>query len=116
MYTGIVQAMCPLTFVERAPNLMRFGITLPPAIADEVTLGASIAINGCCFTVTSMDEQAEGLASPSACSSILVTVKQQPLMAMLAPSVTSSAIAGGSVMPKRIKLGARSTNVSGHIA
>ena len=52
MYTGIVQAMCPLTFVERAPNLMRFGITLPPAIADEVTLGASIAINGCCFTVT----------------------------------------------------------------
>ena len=41
MYTGIVQAMCPLTFVERAPNLMRFGITLPPAIADEVTLGAA---------------------------------------------------------------------------
>lgn len=62
MYTGIVQAMCPLTFVERAPNLMRFGITLPPEIADEVTLGASIAINGCCFTVTNMDEQAEGLA------------------------------------------------------
>ena len=54
MYTGIVQAMCPLTFVERAPNLMRFGITLPSAIADEVTLGASIAINGCCFTVTSL--------------------------------------------------------------
>ena len=62
MYTGIVQAMCPLRFVERAPNLMRFGITLPPGIADEVTLGASIAINGCCFTVTSMVEQAEGLA------------------------------------------------------
>ena len=62
MYTGIVQAMCPLTFVEHAPNLMRFGITLPPEIADEVTLGASIAINGCCFTVTNMDEQAEGLA------------------------------------------------------
>ena len=55
MYTGIVQAMCPLTFVERAPNLMRFGITLPLAIAEEVTLGARIAINGCCFTVTRRD-------------------------------------------------------------
>ena len=39
---------------------------------------------------------------PSTCSFILVTVKQHPLMAMLAPSVTSSAIAGGSVMPSSL--------------
>ena len=62
MYTGIVQALCPLAFVDRAPNLMRFGFTLPPAIADEVTLGASIAVNGCCFTVTEMSQDREGLA------------------------------------------------------
>ena len=62
MYTGIVQAVCPLAFVDREPNLMRFGFTLPPAIAGEVTLGASIAVNGCCFTVTDMNQDREGLA------------------------------------------------------
>ena len=54
MYTGIVQACCPIDRAERQPGLLTFGITLPPEISAEVTLGASIAINGCCFTVTSM--------------------------------------------------------------
>ena len=62
MYTGIVQACCPVDHVDRKPGLLTFGITLPPEISAEVALGASIAINGCCFTVTSMQAVAAGLA------------------------------------------------------
>ena len=62
MYTGIVQACCPIDRAERRPGLLTFGITLPLEISGEVTLGASIAINGCCFTVTSMASVEAGLA------------------------------------------------------
>ena len=43
---------------------MRFGVTLPPGIADEVTLGASIAINPAAVSQSPVIwlEQAEGLA------------------------------------------------------
>ena len=61
MYTGIVQATCELSFVERKPNLMQFGLCLPIALSADVTLGASIAVNGCCFTVTSMTPSSQGL-------------------------------------------------------
>jgi len=61
MYTGIVQATCELSFVERKPNLMQFGLCLPIALSADVTLGASIAVNGCCFTVTSMTPSVQGL-------------------------------------------------------
>ena len=61
MYTGIVQATCALSFVERRPNLLHFGLCLPSALSADVTLGASIAVNGCCFTVTSMMPSGQGL-------------------------------------------------------
>ena len=61
MYTGIVQATCELSFVERKPNLMQFGLCLPVSLSADVTLGASIAVNGCCFTVTSMAPSDQGL-------------------------------------------------------
>jgi len=61
MYTGIVQATCALRFVVRKPNLLHFGLCLPSALSADVTLGASIAVNGCCFTVTSMMPSGQGL-------------------------------------------------------
>ena len=61
MYTGIVQATCALSFVERKPNLLQFGLCLPETLSADVTLGASIAVNGCCFTVTSMAPSFQGL-------------------------------------------------------
>lgn len=61
MYTGIVQATCELSFVERKPNLLQFGFCLPEELSSEVSLGASIAVNGCCFTVTSMTPSGQGL-------------------------------------------------------
>ncbi|MCB1645539.1 MAG: riboflavin synthase subunit alpha [Pseudomonadales bacterium] len=55
MYTGIVQALLPVETVERKPGLMTFSIRLPAELLPELTLGASVAINGTCFTVTTID-------------------------------------------------------------
>ena len=62
MYTGIVQSCVPVESVTRSTGLLTFGLTLPAAMSEDVTLGASIAVNGCCFTVTSMTSLTEGLA------------------------------------------------------
>jgi len=58
MYTGIVQAMLPITIVDRKPGLMSFGLNIPLGMRDDLELGASVAVNGCCFTVTEIQEQA----------------------------------------------------------
>jgi len=52
MYTGIVQAMLPIHSVERKPGLMTFSILLQDELLAELATGASVAVNGCCFTVT----------------------------------------------------------------
>lgn len=62
MYTGIVQACIEIQSADRKPGLLTFGLTLPPELSEDVTLGASIAVNGCCFTVTSMTPGGQGLA------------------------------------------------------
>ena len=55
MYTGIVQAMLPVRTTQKQQGLLTFSIDLPPTMQADLTLGASIAINGCCFTVTTID-------------------------------------------------------------
>lgn len=52
MYTGIVQAMLPASRVERKPGLMSFSVPFPDALATGLEPGASVAVNGVCFTVT----------------------------------------------------------------
>ena len=54
MYTGIVQAMLPIAFAEQKPGLLTFGVSLPDALRQDLKTGASVAVNGCCFTVTSI--------------------------------------------------------------
>lgn len=56
MYTGIVQAMLPISSTRQRTNLLTFGLKLPQQLQAGLQLGASIAINGCCFTVTTMTE------------------------------------------------------------
>ncbi len=56
MYTGIVQACLPIESVERKPGLMTFSVALPEALTPGLETGASVAVNGCCFTVTSLNE------------------------------------------------------------
>jgi len=51
MFTGIVQGYCPIVRVEKVTNLSRIAIELGD-LADGVELGASVAVNGTCLTVT----------------------------------------------------------------
>jgi len=52
MYTGIVQALLPITSLERKTGLMSFGIRFPEELLKDLETGASVAVNGTCFTVT----------------------------------------------------------------
>ena len=61
MYTGIVQANLPIDTVTRKSGLLTFALTLPLTLSDAVTEGGSIAVNGCCFTVTGMAPSGAGL-------------------------------------------------------
>ncbi len=51
MFTGIVQGLCPIQRVTEAANLRRLAIDLGE-LAEGVELGASVAVNGTCLTVT----------------------------------------------------------------
>lgn len=63
MFTGIITGLGRITTVQplgdSASHGKRLTIQCPPAYLDDVTLGDSIAINGACMTVTSLDAAAQ---------------------------------------------------------
>lgn len=52
MFTGIVQGMAEVVALEKKQGLHRLAIRLPDGLNQRVTLGASIALNGVCMTVS----------------------------------------------------------------
>jgi riboflavin synthase len=52
VYTGIVQAMLPISSVERKPGLLSFCLELPGDLGTDLETGASVAVDGVCFTAT----------------------------------------------------------------
>jgi riboflavin synthase len=52
MFTGIVQGIATVEEVIPAPGLSTFAIRFPHGKADSVSIGASVAVNGTCLTVT----------------------------------------------------------------
>lgn len=53
MFTGIVQGLGELTAVSQpAPDFRTHTVRLPEGAADGLQIGASVAHNGCCLTVT----------------------------------------------------------------
>lgn len=52
MFTGIVQGIATIEDITARPGLSSFAIRLPGDSTDGVTIGASVAINGTCLTVT----------------------------------------------------------------
>lgn len=56
MFTGIVQGLCEVTSVERDTSLVRLGIALGE-VGRGVQIGASVAINGTCLTVTATSDE-----------------------------------------------------------
>lgn len=55
MFTGIVQGMATVAEVDAKENFRSFRIALPEGKAAGAQIGASVAINGTCLTVTAID-------------------------------------------------------------
>ena len=56
MFTGIVQGFCPVVAVHAQRNLRHLRLLMSGLVAD-LALGASVAVNGTCLTVTQIDGQ-----------------------------------------------------------
>ena len=55
MYTGIVQEQLPILTIEKKEGLSTFSVDFPDYLLDQLETGASVAVNGVCFTVTSIE-------------------------------------------------------------
>ncbi|MEQ9885634.1 riboflavin synthase subunit alpha [Pectobacterium zantedeschiae] len=55
MFTGIVQGTAPVVSIEEKSNFRTHVIQLPTDLLPGLALGASVAHNGCCLTVTAID-------------------------------------------------------------
>jgi len=56
MYTGIIQALCRVVDLKDAHGLKHFVVELPERLMVGLQIGASVAIDGVCLTVTSIDD------------------------------------------------------------
>tara|TARA_B100000029_G_scaffold480732_1_gene529039 strand:- start:254 stop:880 length:627 start_codon:yes stop_codon:yes gene_type:complete len=55
MFTGIIQALCPVIKVSDSAGIRSLRVDLNE-LAQGLELGASVAINGVCLTVTEIDQ------------------------------------------------------------
>lgn len=61
MFTGIIQATCAIASVDKRDDFCRFSVMLPEALATDLETGASVAVDGCCQTVTNIAPTASGV-------------------------------------------------------
>jgi len=54
MFTGIVQSISTITSINDAEGLRTFTLELPQGFSDGLCVGASVAVDGVCLTVTSI--------------------------------------------------------------
>ena len=54
MFTGIVQGIATVEQATDRPGLRSFRLRLPPGFADGLAIGASVAVDGTCLTVTAL--------------------------------------------------------------
>lgn len=55
MFTGIVQGVAPLVSIEEKSNFRTHVIELPEELLQGLETGASVAHDGCCLTVTTIE-------------------------------------------------------------
>lgn len=55
MFTGIVQGMGEIAATEGGDDFRTLTVRLPAGLADGLAVGASVAHNGCCLTVTRLE-------------------------------------------------------------
>jgi riboflavin synthase len=56
MFTGLIQCIGMVTTTDMQAGRLRLGIALPPENMQGITIGESIAIDGVCLTVVSVNE------------------------------------------------------------
>lgn len=56
MFTGIVQGVAQIVSIDDKKNFRSYIIKLPNSMTDTLISGASIANDGCCLTITSVDQ------------------------------------------------------------
>ncbi len=56
MFTGIVQAALPIARLDHEPGLIRLGIEFPATLRQGLAIGASVALDGICMTVTKIED------------------------------------------------------------
>ncbi|BAE74714.1 Riboflavin synthase [Sodalis glossinidius str. 'morsitans'] len=56
MFTGIVQATVPIIAIEEKDHFRTHYVRLPAALLPDLAIGASVAHNGCCLTVTGITD------------------------------------------------------------
>ena len=54
MFTGIVQGLASVVEVEDRPGLRSFTLQFAPGFDEALTIGASVAVDGVCLTVTKL--------------------------------------------------------------
>lgn len=52
MFSGIVQGIGKVVAINDLPNLRRIKVQLPNELTHNLSIGASVANNGCCLTIT----------------------------------------------------------------
>ena len=57
MFTGITAGLFPVVGVERAPDRLQYTVQLSDELVAGLRIGASVAIDGVCQTVVSMEGQ-----------------------------------------------------------
>lgn len=58
MFTGIVQGIATVRALGDRPGLRSFTLAFPPGFADGLAVGASVAVDGVCLTVTALHRSA----------------------------------------------------------
>ncbi len=56
MFTGIVQGTAKVVQIDKKERFQTHVIELDGALIEGLEIGASVAHNGCCLTVTNIDE------------------------------------------------------------
>ncbi|MDN6549616.1 MAG: riboflavin synthase subunit alpha [Enterobacterales bacterium] len=55
MFTGIVQGTAPVVSIDEKSNFSTHVVKFPQELLPDLELGASVAHNGCCLTVTKVE-------------------------------------------------------------
>ena len=58
MFTGIVQGIAHISSIQDKPGLRSFSISFPQGFAQGLEIGASVAVDGVCLTVTALHDNA----------------------------------------------------------